>query len=176
MNSRLVDSDKGIFEVLGTVLVRISSPYWTQSLDVNEEECRGTIFRFVDTESDEDRAIASIKIADVSRDTSEPNVSLLSEGDVAALDKKMQGFIEAGLSTKGMRLVRWMSSKLNKTDHLSGLVTPFIVEDDGRQRQFIELRFSVDSKKMVVQGTFDIDRSKELAAPIFGTIQNIRIL
>lgn len=175
VNSKLVDADKGIFEILGTLLVRISSPYWTHSSDIDEDDCSGVIFTFVDADVDESRAIATIEIVDVTLDGTEPDISILAEDEVETVDAKMQTLMTAALAAKGMRIVKWMSSKLNKTKPLTGLVTPFIVEDSGKQRQYIDLRFTVGSTKFVARGTFDVERSKELAAPIFGILQNIRI-
>ena len=175
VNARLVDPEKGIFEILGLVLVRISSPYWTHASDIEEETARGVIFKFVDTKVDEDRAIATVEVVDVTLDETEPEVSLLCQDDIAKLDQEMYRDITDGLEGIGITMVKWMSSKLNQTDSLSGLVTPYIVKDCGKDRQYIDLRFSAGLRKMVARGTFDIERSNELAAPIFSILKNMKI-
>lgn len=175
MICRLVDADRLIFEILDTVLVRVSTPYWTQQKDIEEEGCRGTIFRIVDDAVNPNRAIATIEVMDVSGDETEPDVLSLSDSQVPALDAEMEAFLTQALPQSGRRVLRWMGSKLNRTENLVGLVTPFIVEDAGQPRQYIDLRFSARGRKMLARGTFDIDRSAELAKPIFGILQNIRV-
>lgn len=176
-NSTLVDPDEGIFDVLNVVRVRISSPLWTNISDIDGELARGAIFNFYEVGKDrvKNRAIASIEIVDVSSDCSEPDISCLQQGDVAELDRQMHQMISEGLVAQEMLLVKWMSSKLNEADEFKGLVTAYIVEDGGKERQFIALRFSAGNRKMVAMGTFDVDKSKELAAPIFGIMRNMKV-
>lgn len=69
-----------------------------------------------------------------------------------------------------------MSSQLNETADLRGLVTAYIAEDGGRERQYINLRIPVRGRKAVVAGCFDVSRAAEFAAPIFAAMQNARIL
>jgi hypothetical protein len=173
--SRLVDADKGLFEILDTVLVRISTPYWTQQSDIDQASCRRTVFRIVDEAVDAGRAIATVEIVDVTGDETEPDISLLDEDQITDLDAEMESLMATALAQDGRRLIRWMTSKLNRTGEFLGLMTPFIVEDAGKHRQYIDLRFIAKGRKMLARGTFDIDRSQELAKPIFGIMQNMRI-
>ena len=55
------------------------------------------------------------------------------------------------------------------------LVTAYIAEDQGRERQHFHLRIPVRGRKLVVAGCFDRARSDELAASIFAAIRNAAI-
>jgi hypothetical protein len=95
---------------------------------------------------------------------------------VKELDKFLEDEVRKLMANDGRRMIRWMSSKLNETPTLKGLVTAYVGEDHGRDRQYIDLRISVRGRKVVVSGCFDVKRAHDLAAPIFAAIQNAAIL
>jgi len=120
--------------------------------------------------------VAYVLVADATADTTEPDISKLEDADVQALDCTLHDGIEQQLTADGMQLVRWMSSYLNKVANLKGLVTAYIVKDQGKERQYMTLRITVKARKLVVIGVFDIERSADLAAPIFNIMRDMTVV
>ena len=58
---------------------------------------------------------------------------------------------------------------------LSGkvLVTAYIAEDHGRDRQYIGARMRVGERNVVVAGCFDVNRASEVGRPIFEAIDDV---
>ena len=64
-------------------------------------------------------------------------------------------------------MIRWMSSHLNRRSSGKVLVTAYIARDQGRERQYIDVRLRVGNCNVVIGGCFDVSRASELAKPIF---------
>jgi hypothetical protein len=111
----------------------------------------------------------------VTPDSTEPDISELQDADLQALDCRLRDGIAQQLAADGMQVVRWMSSHLNEVASLKGLVTAYIVKDQGKERQYVTLRTTVKNRKLVVIGVFDIERSADLAAPIFNIMREMTI-
>ena len=167
-------TEAGRYEVLGLVSIAVFGSWWWHTEDVNESTARGAIFRCY--EEGNDQALAYLLVADVSDDRDEPDTTALKPEGVEELDKFLEGEVRKLMANDGRRMIRWMSSKLNETPTLKGLVTAYIGEDQGRNRQYIDLRISVRGRKVVVAGCFDVKRAHDLAAPIFAAMQNAAIL
>lgn len=175
-NAELIDAEKGIFKVLDIVLLRITSPFSMQFADLEDENARGGTFSFFDKSGEEYIEIASITIADVTADSTEPDISSLTQEGVAAFDAQyLQACID-GLPSQGRKLLKWMGSQLNESRDRKGLVTAYTVDEDGVEKQFIAVRITENTTKIAAIGTFAIARSNELAAPIFNIMQNIHII
>lgn len=175
-NAELIDPDKGIFKVLDTVLLRINSPYSMQFSDIEEENARGGIFSFFDKLGEDYIEIASITIADVSADITEPDIASLRQECVAAFDAQYFKACSDGLPSQGRKLLKWMGSQLNESADRKALVTAYTVDEDGDEKQFIAIRISGNSKKLAAIGSFSVARANELAAPIFSILQNMQII
>ncbi|MBT4048079.1 MAG: hypothetical protein HOE64_06985, partial [Nitrospina sp.] len=100
----------------------------------------------------------------------------LDEDSAKAYDLHLHEEIKKNLPNEGMELIKWMSSQLNETEDLKILVTAYIVNDQGKERQNIVLRMRVRESNLVVMGCFDIAMKDQLAAPIFDAIRGFIIL
>jgi len=177
-NSELVDPTNGLFTVLGLVSLHLGGPYWWHSEDINNEMARGAVFRAYELGGSERAGldVASITVADVTDDPTEPDISELSQCDILSLDDFLYKGIQEQLAADGMQLIQWMRSELNQADNLKGLVTPYIVMDQGKERQFIALRIKAKGRKVVIIGVFDIAKKEVLAKPIFNTLRDMVVL
>jgi hypothetical protein len=172
--SGLWRKNTGRHEVLGLVSITTFGPWSWHIEDLNEPTVRGKIFRCY--EEGNYQELSYLLVGDVSNDPDEPDITRLTHERVAEVDALLETEIRKLMSSDGRRMVRWMSSQLNETANLKGLVTAYIAEDHGRDRQYIDLRIPVGDRKIVVAGCFDVDRADEFVAPIVGAIQNATIL
>lgn len=181
-NSELIDPEQGIFSILGLVTLRLGGPYWWQTEDIDEETAIGAIFRAYERENLEDDVdkdvldVASITVVDVTDDPSERDVSLIEQADIPLLDESLHMGIEKQLAADGMKLTKWMSSHLNKSESLQNLVTAYIANDQGKERQFIAVRMKVKGRKVVAVGIFDIAKKDKLAAPVFNILKSMAVI
>ena len=177
-NCKLTDPEQGNFSFLDLVTFRLSGPYWWKNDDYNSEQGKVSVFRAYAREDDHDvdPEVASVTIADATLDPTEPDVSALQEADVPAIDRTLLEGTEAQLIAEGRTMVRWMSSKLNQTDRVKGLVTVYIVGEHGQQRQCIALRLTSKARKIVVIGVFDLAKKDALASLIFGVMRDMVVL
>jgi hypothetical protein len=177
-NCKLIDPEQGIFSFLDLVTFRLSGPYTWQNDDYNSDESKVSVFRAYEHDGDTNnrRDVASITIADATLDPTEPDIAPLQVADVPALDQLLLEGTHAQLTGEGRELVRWMSSQLNQTDCMKALVTPYIISDQGVERQSITLRLSSKGRKFVVVGVFDISQKDALASLIFGVIHGMVVL
>jgi hypothetical protein len=53
-----------------------------------------------------------------------------------------------------------------------GLMTAYIANDQGRERQYMDIRIRVGEHNVLICGCFDIQRKDDLAAPIFWAMQD----
>ena len=177
-NSDLIDAEKGVFSVLGLVALRLGGPYWWNGEDIDEEIFKGAVFRAYEPEDAEKGCldVASITVVDATNDPTEPDISTLEEGGVPSLDSFLHESIKTQLMADGMELIKWMSSNLNHSGNLKVLVTAYIANDQGKQRQFIALRTKAKDRKIVAIGVFDVEKKEVLAVPIFNIMQNMVVL
>jgi hypothetical protein len=163
-------------EVLGLVSIQPPGPWWWRGEDIESEEAKGIIFRAYGEGQEEELDIAYILVADVTGDPEELNISSLDEDSAKAYDLHLHEEIKKNLPNEGMELIKWMSSQLNETADLKILVTAYIVNDQGKERQNIALRLRVRQSNLVIMGCFDIAMKDQLASPIFDAIRSFVIL
>ena len=71
---------------------------------------------------------------------------------------------------------RWMSSHLNERSSGKYFVTAYIANDQGKERQYIDVRTRIGQRNVVIAGSFDVSRADELARPIFLALNDARPL
>ena len=174
-NSAMLDYDNGIFSVLDFVILQLPPLTW-QCEDLDFGTAKGAIFHGFhgDEIADEQPEAASVTVADVTLDSSEPDISTLKESDVQDLDENMRQDVVAQLEADGRSLSRWMHSQLNSNGDVLVLVTAYIVSDNGRELQHVALRTTVNGRKIVAISMFDIAMKEALASPLFNVLRTIR--
>lgn len=166
-NSTLVDPEELRFSVLSEVELSLFRGYNWQSDDVEHPTARGsTFFAF---ENPPEESVASITVVNVTNDLSEPHVGLLDESDVAEVDAMLREAVESE-----MQVVRWMKSHLNALETSKTLVTPYIVELDGKMVQYIAARTLNNGRKYLVVGSFDVVKSAPLATLVVHSMSSLR--
>jgi len=177
-NSELIDPERGIFSVLGLVALRLSGPYLWNSCDIDDEMVQGAIFQAYEPEDSEDEMldVASIMVVDATNDSTELDISVVKQDNISSVDEFLREGIQAQLKTEGAEIIQWMSSQLNQSETLKGLLTAYIIKEQGRNLQVIALRVKIKGRKIVIIGNFDIAKKELLAAPIFNIIRNIVVL
>ena len=177
-NSDLIDPDQGVFSVLGLVALRLDAKYCWQGEDIDDVMAKGAAFHaWVPEDAKEGAlAIATITVVDASNDPTEPDVSTLEKGAVPGLDALLQESVRSRLAADGRELIQWMSSALNEFGNLKGLVTAYIVNDQGKQQQNIVFRIKAKDRKIVAIGAFDIAKKQCLAEPIINAIRTMVLL
>lgn len=148
--------------------------------DYNEDLYRGTIFRAYPSPSEpatqDVRDVAYIFVVDVTADAAEPDISKVDEADVPAMDILIRDSTQKEITESGMQMVQWLSSHLNKTASLAGLVTAYSINEKGNERQCVALRINVKGRKLIAQCVFDIEKKDDLAAPIFNILRNMTVV
>jgi hypothetical protein len=81
-NCKLVDPDSGLFNVLNLAQLRLAGRWWWESEDIDEEGCRGSIFRTWGDGEPTGLDKAYIIVADVTDDSTEPDISQITIHDV----------------------------------------------------------------------------------------------
>lgn len=179
-NSKLLDADQGLFSVLGLVTLRLIGPFLWRFEDYNDNLYRGTIFRaypsLVEPATQDVRDVAYIFVVDVTEDAAEPDISEVEEADVPAMDALIRESTHNEIIASGMQMVQWLSSHLNKTASLKGLVTAYSINENGNERQCVALRINVKGRKIIAQCVFDVEKKNELAAPIFNILRDITVV
>jgi hypothetical protein len=165
-NSTLIDNDLLVFEVLEFVRIQLFDGVIWQGEDINDASARGTAFYAYDEPPTE--SIASITIVDVSDDIQEPDITQLSPDDVSDVDASLNLAISSN-----MDLIKWMGSQLNQTDKMKGLVTAYVVRNNGKEWQYIACRFSVQNRKLAAVGMFDVSKQDPLAKLVFQTLRSV---
>jgi len=176
-NVELLSASDPSFLINGDIQVPIVGNFLWLTADIDEETCVGAICRAYDRDGTSDPAleIASVIVVDATSDPDEPDISTVHADDVPQLDTYLRHAVSVQLQNDGMQIVKWMSSQLNETAATKGLVTAYIVSDEGRERQMIALRLAHWDRKIVVIGSFDIARKDDVAAPIFRMMQKITV-
>lgn len=177
-NSELIDPERGVYSVLGLVAFSLPGPYLWQDSGIDDEMAQGSYFGAYESKDPKEGSldVASITVVDATNDPTEPDVSTLVPADIQSIDDFLRESTQSQLPAQGMKLISWMPSQLNQSDNFKGLITAYIVEDQGKERQFFALRFKAKGRKVVAIGVFDIAKKEVLAVPIFNVIRNMVVL
>ena len=89
-------------------------------------------------------------VVDVSLDPEEPTIDNCDEASLAAIDRELEECIRRVIEADGRKFKRWMNSHLNHRAAGKVLVTAYIAEDRGRDRQYIDARMRVGGRNVVV--------------------------
>jgi hypothetical protein len=162
-NATLTDESR--FEVLGLVSIALPGPWWWLTEDMNNPGAVGAIFRCY--EKGNENELGYLLVADLSQDKTEPDISTYEDSGIAELDRFLESEIRGLMALDGRKMIRWMSSDLNRRSFGKALVTAYVARDQGRDRQYIDVRIRVHQRNVVVAGCFDVNRADELAKPIF---------
>jgi hypothetical protein len=165
-NSVLVDNDLLVFEVLEFVRIQLFDGVIWQGEDINDASAIGTVFYAYDEPPTE--SIANITIVDVSDDIEEPDISQLTVDGVADIDANLNLAVSSN-----MELIQWMGSHLNQTEKMKGLVTAYIVNNNGKEWQYIACRFNVQNRKLAAVGMFDVSKQDPLAKLVFQSLRSL---
>jgi len=145
-------------------LITINVPKGSWSLQLQElSEFASAIWL---VEENGNQILGSIQIYLANSDPTEPDISQLTDKDIPALDAEMESAI-----TVQMPVLKYMGSKLNESANSKVLITPYTVDDDGAETQYLAVRTTVADQRIVMIGTFLVDRSDTLAAPMFSALQ-----
>lgn len=153
------------FEVLGLVSIALPGPWWWHAEDMNDADSVGAIFRCY--EGGNEVELGYLLVADISTDASEPNIAEFEESAVVEWDATLEREIRRLMGLEGREMVRWMSSHLNRRQSGKSIVTAYIARDQGRDRQYIDVRMRLRERNVVMGGCFNVDRAGDLARPIF---------
>jgi hypothetical protein len=172
VRGNVILTDSSRFEVLGLVSISLPGPWWWHTSDLNDAGAVGAIFRCY--EENKDNEVAYLLVADVSGVPQEPEISACQEQDIRELDRFLEREIRNLMARDGRQMVRWMSSHLNERSSGKYLVTAYIANDQGKQRQYIDVRTRIGQRNVVIAGCFDVSRADELARPIFLALNDVR--
>jgi hypothetical protein len=175
-NSTPIDSGNGLFDILGLVQIRLNGSWWWQGEDLDEEGCRGSVFRTWGEGEPDGLDKAFVLVADVTDDPTEPDISQITIGDIERVDDELHTDIARGLEESGCKLIKWSPSQLNESPQFKALVTLYITEDQGKERQYFVLRASANNRKLIVMGCFDVAEHETFASPILETLREAIIL
>ena len=73
-------------------------------------------------------------------------------------------------------MIRWMSSQLNQSEDIKGLVTVYTTKEQGKERQNNALRTKVKGRKIAIIGAFDTEKKDVLAPLIMSILRNMVVL
>ena len=132
---------------------------------MNDPGAVGAIFRCY--EQGNENELGYLLVADVSQDPNEPDISLYEASGIPELDRFLQSEIRSLMAQDGREMIRWMSSHLNHRSSGKALVTAYTARDQGRDRQYIDVRIRARQRNVVIAGCFDVNRADQLAKPIF---------
>jgi hypothetical protein len=109
----------------------------------------------------------------VSQDPDEPDISTFEDAGIRELDRFLESEIRSLMARDGREMIRWMSTHLNHRSFGKALVTAYIARDQGRERQYIDVRLRVRDRNVVVGGCFDVSRAEDIAKPIFFALNDV---
>ena len=155
--------------------VELPGPWWWWGEDIEEPTASGVTFRAAVGSSDWSE-IAQIYVADVTPDAEEVEVDALSSETSGDFDLFLHQALSAELARQGRRITKWMSSHLNEQQGVKALVTAFMEEEAGVERQSFQSRMSWANKKLVLGCRWNVDRSDQLAGPLFSALTGAQFL
>ena len=164
-SANATSTGKSRFEVLGLVSIALPGPWWWHIEDVNDPGAVGAIFRCYEKGNAEE--LGYLLVADVSQDSDEPDISMYEDSRIPELDRFLESQIRSLMAHDGRKMIRWMSSHLNRRPYGKALLTAYIARDRGRDRQYFDARIRVRQRNVVIAGCFDVSRADQLARPIF---------
>jgi hypothetical protein len=171
-NATLTDESR--FEVLGLASIALFGPWWWHTEDLNKPGAVGAIFRCY--EKGNENELGYLLVADLSQDPTEPDITTYEDSGIPELDRFLESEVRNLMARDGREMVRWMSSQLNRRSYGKALVTAYIARDQGRDRQYIDIRVRAQQRNVVVAGCFDVNRADELAKPIFYALSDAKPL
>jgi hypothetical protein len=165
------------FEVLNLVSIVLPGRWWWHAEDLHDPGgAKGAVFRAYEgdyvAEDGNLQELAYLLIADASDDPTEPDITRFEQKDVEEFDRFLEQACRRSMAREGREMIRWMSSHLSETARGMGLITAYIANDQGRERQYMDLRIRVGERNVLICGCFDIQRKDDLAAPIFWAMQD----
>jgi len=174
MNAMLVRVSEYRYDVFGLIGITLFGPWRWQVRDLGVPNGAGFVFGCYPP--DDSHEVAHLVVGDATDDPDEPDTLTMTTEMVAVFDRFLQRAIREQMALEGRRLVRWMSSQMNNTPSGQGVVTAYVAEDQGRERQHIDARLSIRGRKVFLSGCFDIARADELAQPIVTVLRQVIIL
>jgi hypothetical protein len=171
-NASLTDDSR--FEVLGLVSVALPGPWWWQAEDINDPGAVGAIFRCY--EQGNEKEIGYLLVVDVSQDPDEADVSTYEDSRIPEVDRFLESGIRSLMTRDGRKMTRWMSSHLNHGLFGKAIVTAYIAQDKGLDRQYIDVRIRAQRRNVIIAGCFDVNRADQLAKSIFHAISTAKPL
>jgi hypothetical protein len=170
IRGNVVRHDNGVYEVLGLIKVTLAGPWWWHTEDLDDPGgATGAIFRCV--EADRPFDLGYLMAADVTGDPTEPDISRFEEADVAPFDRVLEEAIRGSMASDGREMIKWMASHLNENPLGKGLVTAYIAHDQGRDRQYFDLRLRIRQSNAVIGGCFDIARKDDVGPAVWHALQ-----
>jgi hypothetical protein len=144
--------------------------WWWLTEDLNDPGAKGAVFRCY--EENNEQEIAYLLVADVTSDPDEPDVAAFEPEDVERFDCFLERETRQIMARQGRRLLQWQSSQLSTPATGKGLTSWYIAQDQGRPRQYIDLRIGVAGRKVVIGGCYDVHCSEDVANAIIWAIQH----
>jgi len=160
-------------------LVAFRLPRWLWAFkDIDESNAKGALMStWGECEPEKaDLDIGGLLVADATDDPTEPDVSGLSTAVVQAIMRDLQKGLEAFYLEGGMRILKWQSTNFVESDVGNGILTQYILLDQGKERQHIDLRFGVKGRKVVVIAYYDVLQCESLGLPICQILQRAVIV
>jgi len=165
-NADLIDGKTGLFSVLGLLTIYLKGPYRWQANDIQGDGYIGASFSLYNEEKTE---IGYIQLADASNDPEEPDINQVNESNFNDVDRLLRELLDKVIDIK-----EWMSPSLVEVGGKKSLMTTYITKRDEKDWQNIVLRMSINTKKIVVAGVFDIAHKDEAASIIFHSMHSVR--
>ena len=129
-NSKSIDASQRLYSILGLLSLRLEGSLLWHVKDFDQETTQGAIFTaYSPTSVEGQESLAYILAVDVTADETESDISMLEESDVSAIDRSLHDDTLKQFKTDGRQMVRWMSSQLNRSTRLNGLMTVYIAEE-----------------------------------------------
>jgi hypothetical protein len=163
-------AEDGRKEVLGLVSVVLPGSWWWLTEDLNEPGAKGAVFRCY--EEGNDQELAYLLVADVTSDPDEPDVTAFGEEDVERFDGFLERETRQIMARQGRKLLKWQSSGLSEPASGKGLTSWYVAQDQGRPRQYIDLRIRIAGRNVVIGGCYDVHRGEDLEKAIMWAIQH----
>lgn len=175
-NCALIDEERYIFSVCSFATVSLPALGCWKSENLNEPTAIGATFYAFDEDTAQEAGYsdASITIADVTNDPSEPYIPQFTEVDLPSLDAGLRADVETQLMASGRQLIQWMPSLFNRSGKWNSLITPYIASDHGLEQQVIMVRTGTADRKFVAIGMFAVAKQERLAQSILHSLSSIQ--
>ena len=168
-NSELIDADNGIFLVLDVAFLKLFGPSLWQAKDINSPEAIGTAFSALHEETKD--VIATLTLADVTGDESEPDTNELDAADIQRVDAFLRRAIESEVD-----VIEWQGSEQVRMTYLDAIGTQYVDRRGARQWVNISIRVTHQDRKFVAIGAFDKDWGGNLAAAVLTSLKTLEFV